>query len=74
VPAFPILEAVVLQIRPGTASAFEAAFCQTSPIIASMKGYGGHNLHHFYDRFPVVEHFEGVMSYGDLSPSNDGLI
>lgn len=112
-PAFPILEAVMLQIRPGTANAFEAAFRQASPMIASMKGYGGHNLqrcletpgkylllvrwetledhtvgfrgspdyqawkqllHHFYDPFPVVEHFEGVLSYGNLSLSNDGLI
>ncbi|MBM0740169.1 antibiotic biosynthesis monooxygenase [Phormidium sp. CLA17] len=45
VPASPILEAVMLQIRPGTANAFEAAFRQASPIIASMKGYCGHDLH-----------------------------
>ncbi|PZV03775.1 MAG: antibiotic biosynthesis monooxygenase [Leptolyngbya sp.] len=45
VPPYPILEAVMLQIKPGTASAFEAAFRQASPIIASMRGYGGHDLH-----------------------------
>ncbi len=113
VPPYPILEAVMLQIKPGTASAFEAAFRQASPIIASMKGYCGHDLHrcletpgkylllvrwetledhtigfrespnyqtwkqllhHFYDPRPVVEHFEGVMSWGGLSPSTNGLI
>ena len=112
VPASLILEAVMLQIKPSSAIAFEAAFRQASPIIASMKGYCGHDLHRcletpgkylllvrwetledhtvgfrgspdyqawkqllhpFYDPFPVVEHFEGVMSCGGLSPSNDGL-
>lgn len=105
VPPYPILEAVMLQIKPGTASAFEAAFRQASPIIASMKGYCGHDLHrcletpgkylllvrwetvedhtigfrespdyqawkqllhHFYDPFPVVEHFEVAMPFGAL--------
>ena len=105
VPPYPILEAVMLQIEPGTASAFEAVFRQASPIIASMKGHCGHDLHrcletpgkylllvqwqtvedhtigfrgspdyqewkqllhHFYDPFPVVEHFEVVVPFGDL--------
>lgn len=94
-----ILEAVMLQVRPGEASDFEIAFEQASPIIAAMAGYAGHELHrclettnrylllvhwqrledhtvgfrespeyqewrrllhHFYDPFPVVEHFEPV--------------
>jgi heme-degrading monooxygenase HmoA len=39
-----ILEIAQLQIRPGQAAAFEAAFAQAQPIIASMKGYCGHEL------------------------------
>ena len=94
-----ILEAAILQVRPGAEAEFEAAFRQASPIIASMPGYRGHQLqrclevadkylllvhwetledhtvgfrgspayqewrrllHHFYDPFPTVEHFEQV--------------
>jgi heme-degrading monooxygenase HmoA len=95
-----ILEAAMLHVRPGEYDAFEAAFAQASPLIASMRGYVGHELqrcievpgrylllvrwetledhtigfrqsaeygewrrllHHFYDPFPVVEHFEVVL-------------
>jgi heme-degrading monooxygenase HmoA len=94
-----ILEAAMLQVRPGMEPEFESAFRQASPIIASMRGYLGHELHrcmesagkylllvrwerledhtvgfrtspeyqewrrllhHFYDPFPTVEHFEQV--------------
>lgn len=94
-----ILEGVMLQVRAGQADAFEAAFRQASPIVASMPGYVEHELqrclevegkylllirwqtledhtvgfresegyqewkallHHFYDPFPTVEHFEQV--------------
>jgi heme-degrading monooxygenase HmoA len=94
-----ILEAAMLQVRPGMQAEFEAAFRQASPIIASMPGYLGHQLqrcleaevrylllvrwetledhtigfrssqeyqewrrllHHFYDPFPIVEHFVEV--------------
>lgn len=94
-----ILEAAMLQIRPGTDADFEAAFRRASPIITSMKGcrdlelqrcietpgrylllvrwaaIEDHTigfrqspeyqewrrlLHHFYDPFPVVEHFQAV--------------
>ena len=41
-----ILEAAMLQVRPGTESDFEAAFRRASPIIASMPGYLGHELQH----------------------------
>lgn len=40
-----ILEAVVLPVVPGQEADFEAAFAQASSIIASMKGYVGHELH-----------------------------
>jgi heme-degrading monooxygenase HmoA len=95
-----ILEAVILNVKPGMELAFEAAFKRASALIASMAGYLSHELHrcletagkylllvrwttleahtigfrqspeyqqwkkalhHFYDPFPVVEHFEAVM-------------
>ena len=39
-----ILEAAMLLVKPGQERAFEAAFRQASPIIASMPGYRGHEL------------------------------
>lgn len=92
-----ILEVAILNIRPGTNEAFEAAFREASGIISSMPGYHSHELrrcleapgrylllvhwqrledhtigfrqsadyqrwrallHHFYDPFPTVEHYE----------------
>ncbi|HLY64686.1 MAG TPA: antibiotic biosynthesis monooxygenase [Chloroflexota bacterium] len=94
-----ILEAALLNVRHGTEAEFEAAFRLASPIIASMPGYLGHDLHrciesqgrylllvhwraledhtvgfrhspeyqrwrellhHFYDPFPTVEHYEEI--------------
>ena len=40
-----ILEAVILPVRPEATAEFEAAFAEASPIIASMPGYEGHELH-----------------------------
>ena len=40
-----ILEAAMLQVRPGMEEAFEAAFRRASPIIASIDGYVSHELH-----------------------------
>lgn len=99
-----ILEAAMLQVVPGRADEFEAAFRHASPLIASVPGYIAHELqrcleapgkylllvkwqrledhtvgfrgspeyqewrrllHHFYDPFPIVEHFAAV----DLSSS-----
>ena len=94
-----ILEAAPLQVKPGQAPAFEAAFHEAQAIIASMPGYRSHELqrclereghylllvrwdsveahevgfrksegyqrwkqllHHFYDPFPTVNHYERV--------------
>lgn len=94
-----ILEAVMLQVRPGSEAEFESAFRLAGQYIAATPGYLGHELqrcmevdckylllvkwetleahtinfrgsaqyqewkkllHHFYDPFPVVEHFEAV--------------
>jgi len=95
-----IVEAAMLQVKPGREEEYEEAFCQASEIISSMKGYISHELqrcmeakgkylllvkwetledhtvgfrqsneyqewkkqlHHFYDPFPTVEHFEKVQ-------------
>jgi heme-degrading monooxygenase HmoA len=94
-----ILEAALLNVKPGQSEDFEAAFREASPLIAAMPGYLSHELqrclevsdkylllvrwqmledhtvgfrqspqyqewrrllHHFYDPFPVVEHFEPI--------------
>lgn len=94
-----ILEAVILNVRPGTSAAFEAAFRDAESILTASAGYLGHELHrcletqdrflllvrwraledhvhgfrgcagyqewkqklhHFYDPFPLVEHYVGA--------------
>lgn len=40
-----ILEAAVLQVRPGQEREFEAAFASAQSIIAAMPGYVAHALH-----------------------------
>ena len=39
-----VLEVAMLQVRPGQADAFEAAFGQAQSIIAAMRGYRSHEL------------------------------
>lgn len=41
-----ILEAAMLQVKPGMTSQFEASFKEASPLIASIEGYLGHELQH----------------------------
>ncbi|MEK5024483.1 antibiotic biosynthesis monooxygenase family protein [Paenibacillus sp. FSL M7-1046] len=41
-----ILEAAMLQVKPGVTSQFEASFKEASPLIASIEGYLGHELQH----------------------------
>jgi heme-degrading monooxygenase HmoA len=94
-----ILEVAILDLKPGVAADFEAAFEVASKIIMAMPGYISHELqrclenrdryillvrwehledhtvgfrsspeyqewrsllHHFYDPFPTVEHYEMV--------------
>ncbi|MBD2692596.1 antibiotic biosynthesis monooxygenase family protein [Anabaena catenula] len=94
-----ILEAAMLNVKPGMESDFESTFKKASSIISSMHGYLSHELHkcievkgkylllvkwetleahtvgfrcsaeyqdwkkllhHFYDPFPTVEHFEEI--------------
>ena len=94
-----ILEQAVLDVKPGQAQAFEAAFAEAQRIISASPGYISHELqrciereghylllvrwesveahevgfrkspqyqkwrqllHHFYDPFPTVNHYEAV--------------
>jgi len=94
-----ILEAAILQVKPGLERNFEAAFKMASRLVVSMNGYISHELHrcietsgrylllvqwetledhtigfrgspqyqqwkallhHFYEPFPMVEHFEAI--------------
>jgi heme-degrading monooxygenase HmoA len=98
-----ILEVAILNLKPGVAADFEAAFKVASTIIMGMPGYISHELqhclehgdryillvrwehledhtigfrgspeyqqwrallHHFYDPFPTVEHYEMVWNCG----------
>lgn len=45
-----ILEIAQLQVRPGLAAEFEAAFSMAQHIIASMPGYLGHQLQKCIER------------------------
>jgi heme-degrading monooxygenase HmoA len=99
-----ILEVAILDLKPGVAADFEAAFKVASKIIMAMPGYISHELqrclehrdryillvrwetlsdhtvgfrgspayqewrsllHHFYDPFPTVEHYEMVLNCGE---------
>ena len=99
-----ILEVAILNVRPGLAPGFEAAFAEASQYIAASPGYISHQLqrcledrnryvllvnwrtledhtqgfrgsaryehwrrllHHFYDPFPTVEHYELVLGNVD---------
>ncbi len=92
-----VLEVAILQIKKGSASAFEKSFDKACEIISSQKGYLSHELkkcieeadkyillvqwdtiedhetgfrqseayqewkqllHHFYEPFPVVNHYQ----------------
>ncbi len=98
-----ILEAAMLDVKPGQEAAFESDFAKASVYIGSIKGYSSHELqrcverpkrylllvrwrtleahtegfrkspqyqewkkllHHYYDPFPTVEHFEKVHEGG----------
>jgi len=39
-----VLEVALLDVKPGQTDAFEEAFREAAPIIASMPGYVGHEL------------------------------
>ncbi|WNS41685.1 antibiotic biosynthesis monooxygenase [Paenibacillus sp. MMS20-IR301] len=41
-----IMEAAMLQVKPGLAGEFEQSFREASPLISSIEGYLGHELQH----------------------------
>lgn len=45
-----IREVATLDVRPGESVAFEHAFAEAAPIIASMPGYRGHTLERCIER------------------------
>lgn len=96
-----VLEHAVLDVVPGSESAFEDAFARAKDIISAAEGFGSLRLlrcleqparylllvewvtledhthgfrgspayeewrallHHFYDPFPLVDHYEGVVA------------
>ena len=106
-----ILECAVLDVKPGRAAEFEAAFAKAQAIIGAAPGYVSHELqrcmekpgrylllvrwrrledhtegfrksapyqewkrllHHFYDPFPVVEHYESAVP--EVQPIVDWLV
>ena len=61
-----ILEAALLQVRPGAQAEFEAAFRQASPIIASMRGYAGHQLQRCLEteaKYLLLVHWETLEDH-----------
>jgi hypothetical protein len=65
-----VLEHALLDVVPGQESSFEDAFGQAKQVISSMPGFRDSAqyeqwralLHHFYDPFPTVEHYESVTT------------
>jgi heme-degrading monooxygenase HmoA len=63
---FPVLEVAVLEVRAGQADAFRTAFATAAPIIASMPGYGGHELRRCVEndhRFLLLVRWDTVESH-----------
>jgi heme-degrading monooxygenase HmoA len=59
-----ILEHALLQVKPGLESAFEQAMREALPLIKATPGYGEWKgrLHHFYEPFPLVEHYTAPVA------------
>jgi len=61
-----ILETAILQIKPGLSESFEASFKAASRIIASMKGYIGHELQRCMetnDRYLLLVRWENLEDH-----------
>ncbi|MEI1376732.1 antibiotic biosynthesis monooxygenase [Nostoc sp. UHCC 0926] len=61
-----ILEAVMLHVKPGLESDFEAAFKKASKIISSMDGYLSHELHRcieVQDKYLLLVRWETLESH-----------
>ena len=62
----PVLEVAILDVRQGQAEAFRKAFASAEPIIASMPGYGRHELRRCIEndhRFLLLVWWDSVESH-----------
>ena len=61
-----VLEMAVLQVRPGEAERFLAAFAEAEPLIAAARGRLGHELHRCVgdpDRFLLLVRWERLEDH-----------
>jgi heme-degrading monooxygenase HmoA len=61
-----VLEVAILNVKPGQSEAFEAAFSQASPIIASTPGYISHDLQKWVEtpnRYLLLAHWETLEAH-----------
>jgi heme-degrading monooxygenase HmoA len=61
-----VLEVAVLNVRPGTAADFEAAFERAEPLISRMPGYGGHELRRCLEaneRYVLLVYWDSLESH-----------
>ena len=62
----PVLEVAVLDVKPGRADAFLEAFAAAESLIASSRGYGGHELRRCaenHQRFLLLVWWDAVDSH-----------
>jgi heme-degrading monooxygenase HmoA len=65
-PEHPVLEVAILNVRRGQAAAFEDAFSTAQGILASIPGYGGHELRRCVEndhRFLLLVWWDSVASH-----------
>lgn len=63
---YPVLEVALLNVKQGQADTFRRAFEAAEPIIASMPGYGGHELRRCVEndhRFLLLVRWDSVESH-----------
>jgi heme-degrading monooxygenase HmoA len=61
-----ILEHAILNVRPGQAEAFEAAFREASPYIAASPGYNSHELQRCLEtpgRYLLLVHWQTLEDH-----------
>ena len=61
-----ILEVALLNVRPGMETAFEVAFAQASPIIATMPGHRSHQLQRCLEapqRYVLLVHWTSLEAH-----------